>query len=79
MISDDNEDDLEELLENVASVTPAVAVSSSIVFGLPLSDWVYVVTIIYTFVGICTMIKKHWVDPWLENKRKRREKENSEI
>ena len=79
MISEDNEDDLEELLENVASVTPAVAVSSSIVFGLPLSDWVYVVTIIYTFVGICTMIKKHWVDPWLENKRKRREKENSEI
>lgn len=79
MISEDNGDDLEELLENVASVTPAVAVSSSIVFGLPLSDWVYVVTIIYTIVGICTMIKKHWVDPWLENKRKRREKENSEI
>lgn len=51
--------EVKELLENVAIVTPAVAVSSSIVFGLPLSDWVYVVTVIYTFVGICTMIKKH--------------------
>ena len=62
--------EVEELLENVASVAPAVAVSSSIVFGLPLSDWVYVVTIVYTFVGICTMIKKHWIDPWLDSKRK---------
>ena len=68
----------EELLENVASVTPAVAVSSSIVFGLPLSDWVYVVTIIYTFVGICTMIKKHWIDPWLENRQLRKD-ENNEV
>nr|DAL76087.1 MAG TPA: holin [Caudoviricetes sp.] len=40
------------------------------ILGLPLSDWVYVITIIYTFVGICTMIKKHWVEPWLEKKRK---------
>ena len=68
-MSSPEDEHLEELLENVASVTPAVAVSSSIVFGLPLSDWVYVVTIIYTFVGICTMIKKHWIDPWLENRR----------
>lgn len=71
--------EVEELLENVASVTPAVAVSSSIVFGLPLSDWVYVVTIIYTFVGICTMIKKHWIDPWLEEKRQLRKDENNEV
>ena len=67
------------LLENLAQVSPAVAVSGSLVLGVSLSDWVYIVTIIYTLVGICTMIKKHWVDPWLENKRKRREKENSEI
>lgn len=68
--------EVEELLENVASVAPAVAVSSSIVFGLPLSDWVYVVTIVYTFVGICTMIKKHWIDPWLEKRRLRKDKNN---
>ena len=58
------------ILENIAQITPSVAVSSAVFLGLPLSDWVYIVTIIYTFVGICTMIKKHWVDPWLEKKRK---------
>lgn len=70
--------EVEELLESAASVTPAVVVSSSIVFGLPLSDWVYVMTIIYTFVGICTMIKKHWIDHWLE-KRQLRKDENNEV
>lgn len=70
--------EVKDLLESVASVTPAVVVSSSIVFGLPLSDWVYVVTIIYTFVGICTMIKKHWIDHWLE-KRWLRKDENNEV
>lgn len=58
------------LAENIAQVAPSLAVSSAVILGLPLSDWVYVITIIYTFVGICTMIKKHWVEPWLENKRK---------
>lgn len=58
------------ILENIAQITPSVVVSSAVFLGLPLSDWVYIVTIVYTFVGICTMIKKHWIDPWLEKKRK---------
>lgn len=58
------------LAENIAQVAPSLVVSSAATLGLPLSDWVYVITIIYTFVGICTMIKKHWVEPWLEKKRK---------
>lgn len=58
------------LAENIAQVAPSLAVSSAMILGLPLSDWVYVITIIYTFVGICTMIKKHWVEPWLEKRRK---------
>lgn len=58
------------LAENIAQVAPSLAVSSAAFLGLPLSDWVYIVTIVYTFVGICTMIKKHWIDPWLENRRK---------
>jgi hypothetical protein len=58
------------LAEIIAQVAPSLAVSSAAILGLPLSDWVYVITIIYTFVGICTMIKKHWVEPWLEKKRK---------
>lgn len=59
------------ILENMAQITPSVAVSSAVILGLLLSDWVYIVTIVYTFVGICTMIKKHWIDPWLEKKRKK--------
>lgn len=60
----------DNLAENIAQVAPSLAVSSAVFLGLPLSDWVYVITIIYTFVGICTMIKKHWVEPWLEKRRK---------
>lgn len=63
-------DEQNTILENIAQITPSVVVSSVVFLGLPLSDWVYIVTIIYTFVGICTMIKKHWIDPWLEKKRK---------
>jgi hypothetical protein len=58
------------LAESISQLAPSLAVSSAVILGLPLSDWVYVITIIYTFVGICTMIKKHWVEPWLEKKRK---------
>lgn len=64
-------DEQNTILENIVQVIPSVAVSSVIFLGVPLSDWVYIVTIVYTFVGICTMIKKHWIDPWLE-KRKRK-------
>lgn len=63
-------DEQNSILENIAQITPSLAVSSAVFLGLPLSDWVYIVTIVYTFVGICTMIKKHWIDPWLEKKRK---------
>lgn len=64
-------DEQNNILENMAQITPSVAVSSAVILGLHLSDWVYIVTIVYTFVGICTMIKKHWIDPWLEKKRKK--------
>lgn len=64
-------DEQNNILENMAQITPSVAVSSAVILGLPLSDWVYIVTIVYTLVGICTMINKHWIDPWLEKKRKK--------
>lgn len=64
-------DEQNNILENIAQIAPSLAVSSAAFLGLPLSDWVYIVTIVYTFVGICTMIKKYWIDPWLEKKRKK--------
>lgn len=70
MTNEPLDEESDSLAENIAQVAPSLAVSSSVILGLPLSDWVYVITIIYTFVGICTMIKKHWVEPWLEKKRK---------
>lgn len=63
-------DEQNNILENIAQITPSVAVSSAVILGLPLSDWVYIVTIVYTFVGICTMIKKYWIDPWLGNRNR---------
>ena len=65
-----------DVLETVANATPAITVSSLIIFGLPLNDWVYVLTIVYTFIGICTMIKKHWINPWLEKRQLRKDKNN---
>jgi hypothetical protein len=65
-------DEQNTILENVSQITPSLAVSSAVFLGLPLSDWVYIVTIVYTFVGICTMIKKHWIDPWLEKKKRKK-------
>lgn len=64
-------DEQNTILENIAQIAPSLAVSSAVFLGLPLSDWVYIVTIVYTFVGICTMIKKHWIDPWLEKKKRK--------
>ena len=29
--------------------------------GLTLHDWTYVFTIIYTLLGIITLVKKHWI------------------
>ena len=63
-------DEQNNTLENMTQIIPSVAVSSAVILGLHLSDWVYIVTIVYTFVGICTMIKKYWIDPWLEKKKK---------
>ena len=44
----------------VVRFAPPTVVSGITVLGLPLHEWVYALTIIYTLVGIATMIKKHW-------------------
>lgn len=65
------------ILNNLAPVAPPVAISGAMFLGLSLSDWVYVVTIAYTLIGICTMIKKYWIDPYY--KRRIRKRHNNEI
>ena len=63
----------------IISMSPPIAVTGVTVLGVALSDWVYIGTIVYTIVGIITMIKKHWVDPYLAARRVRINQEQRTI
>lgn len=52
-------------VKDIINMSPPIAVTGVTFLGVALSDWVYIGTIVYTIVGIITMIKKHWVDPCL--------------
>lgn len=56
------DNNIDELLDGILKLSPPAVVSGIVIFGLSLSDWVYVFTIIYTLVGIITLIKKYWID-----------------
>ena len=58
-------------VKDVINMSPPIAVTGVTVLGVALSDWVYIGTIVYTIVGILTMIKKHWVDPYLAARKVR--------
>lgn len=64
------DEDNEKILEGLISVSPPTVVSCTTLLGIPLSDWVYISTIIYTLVGILTLIKRYWIDPWREQRKK---------
>lgn len=57
--------------KDIISMSPPIAVTGVTFLGVALSDWVYIGTIVYTIVGIITMIKKHWVDPYLAARKVR--------
>lgn len=65
-----DDEDIREFLDGILQVSPPAVVSCTTLLGIPLSDWVYIATIIYTIVGICTIIKRHWITPWLRQKKK---------
>ena len=58
-------------VKDIINMSPPIAVTGVTVLGVALSDWVYIGTIVYTIVGILTMIKKHWVDPYLAARKVR--------
>lgn len=58
-------------VKDIINMSPPIAVTGVAVLGVALSDWVYIGTIVYTIVGILTMIKKHWVDPYLAARKVR--------
>ena len=55
------DNNIDEILDEILKLSPPAVVSGIVIFGLSLSDWVYVFTIIYTLVGIITLIKKYWI------------------
>lgn len=59
------------IVKDVINMSPPIAVTGVTFLGVALSDWVYIGTIVYTIVGIITMIKKHWVDPYLAARKVR--------
>lgn len=59
------------IAKDIINMSPPIAVTGVTVLGVALSDWVYIGTIVYTIVGIITMIKKHWVAPYLAARRVR--------
>lgn len=68
-----DDEDVKKIADGVLQSSPPAVVSSCTLLGFPLSDWVYIATIIYTFVGILSIIKRYWVDPYLRAKRRLRE------
>jgi hypothetical protein len=66
-------------VKDIISMSPPIAVTGVTFLGVALSDWVYIGTIVYTIVGIITMIKKHWVAPYLAARRVRINEEQRTI
>lgn len=67
------------IAKDVINMSPPIAVTGVTVLGVALSDWVYIGTVVYTIVGIITMIKKYWVDPYLVARKVRINEEQRTI
>lgn len=62
-----------DLMLDIAPATPPVFVSGLTLFGVQLHDWVYLATLLYTFIAIVTLIRKNWLTKKLEVKDKEKE------
>ena len=40
----------------IVKTTPPIGVSTLSLMGIPLSDWVYIVTIMYVLIQICVLL-----------------------
>ena len=47
-----------ETLAEAAKAAPAIAVSGMSLWGYPLSDWLIIITIVYTLVQLVLLIEK---------------------
>lgn len=60
---DDNLDTATSLIPEFLKICLPLTISGATLMGLTLHDWTYVFTIIYTLLGIVTLVKKHWLTP----------------
>lgn len=67
------------IAKDIINMSPPIAVTGVTFLGVDLSDWVYIGTIVYTIVGIITMIKKYWVYPYLAARRVRINEEQRKL
>lgn len=67
------------IAKDIINMSPPIAVTGVTFLGVALSDWVYIGTIVYTIVGIITMIKKYWVGPYLAARKVRINEEQRTI
>lgn len=67
------------IAKDIINMSPPITVTGITILGVALSDWVYIGTIVYTIVGIITMIKKYWVDPYLAARKVRINEEQRTI
>jgi antibiotic biosynthesis monooxygenase (ABM) superfamily enzyme len=56
----------------VLKAAPPLLVSTSTVFGIPLQDWVFIVTIVYTLFQLYYLLKEKLVRPWLSKRRQKK-------
>lgn len=53
-----------DLTTEAAKAAPAVAVGGLTLFGGGLSDWVMILTIVYTLAQLSFLLRDKWYRPW---------------
>ena len=52
----------QEIEMTVLKLSPPVAVTAYTIAGHPLSEWLIVSTLIYTWLQICLLLRKMWLE-----------------
>lgn len=53
-----------DLITEAAKAAPTVAVGGLTLFGVVLSDWVMILTIVYTLAQLSFLLRDKWYRPW---------------
>lgn len=50
----------DDVKQEAVKLTPPATIATTNILGVPLSDWVYITTIIYTLILIAIKLKELW-------------------